>query len=280
VWIDVGGPSAPGKVLRKREDIQISSDGDWNRRWLLDIDFPPSTSGLNPTVTVDSARFVRMRAGDPVTLHYLSCCPIFARLSDRSTVTVLGEFAMLALPTLRWAIWAVAGLAAVFFASRVGRIAVLGAAGLWVGAGLALDAVVPDAPPYRPGSLTAVATVRDVRRVEELLRSRGDEDWDYELPVPYDVAALAFVPAGAADSVVAVDVVDAESVDSLTPGRHRTVRYDPRAPREARLAGGTRDYVVENRPFILRVLGIFVAVITGLGLLAAWKPRGRRRGRS
>jgi hypothetical protein len=67
--------------------------------------------------------------------------------------------------------------------------------------------------------------------------------------------------------VVAVDAVDSGSVrlahDSILP-----VRYDPRQPRRAVIAGGSRSYPLRNRPlYWLLAVGVPVG-LTFLFLLA------------
>jgi hypothetical protein len=60
-------------------------------------------------------------------------------------------------------------------------------------------------------------------------------------------------------------------------GAELPVRYEPDAPREARLAVGTRHFIERNRyHFLPAVIGL-----PAIGMLAAWGVRrGRRRSKA
>jgi hypothetical protein len=80
---------------------------------------------------------------------------------------------------------------------------------------------------------------------------------------------------GGRDTVLAVDAVDSGSVAGLAHGAIVPVRLDPAAPREARMAGGTRRFVEANRyHFLIPVIGFGI-----LGTLAALTFRWRRQKR-
>src|SRR5206468_3594552 len=94
---------------------------------------------------------------------------------------------------------------------------------------------------------------------------------DFSLPQPFDMAALAFVPAPGADTVVAVDRVDAGSVPALVAGGTVRVRFDPARPRAATIDGGARSYAGRNRPLYVALIGGVFAVSTLVGLLLTSK---------
>jgi len=92
--------------------------------------------------------------------------------------------------------------------------------------------------------------------------------------LPYQVVQLRLASPGHRDTVLVVDAVDSGSVAGLTEGAELPVRYDPQAPRNARLAQGSRNFIVRNRyHFLPAVIGIPV-----LGMLAGMGFRRRRRG--
>ena len=281
VWLDAAAPSAVGRVREKREVVDVTSDGEWTRTWQLDVDFPPSRSGLRPVVTVDSARFARTRVGDSLRLHYVPCCPILARPAGRSTADAAAEVGRNMAFVGRWGIWLLAGLVGIVATYKRSRAAVLVVGVLWIVGVVALDTLVTgpgSAPRDPPRGPTAPARIRNVREVEYLLRpGRRSDGWRYN--EPFEVATFAFVPAPGADSVVAVDLVDAGSVAGLAPDSVRMVRYDPARPREAQLVAGTRTFPARNRSDGVIVVVIVVTFLLGGGLLVA-DDSGRRRRRA
>jgi hypothetical protein len=170
--------------------------------------------------------------------------------------------------------WLIGGLGFLVFAGRYGVGYLLAAALAWGAAALALDGGARrPAPP--DGTARAQARVHEVRRIEYALATRRSSD--FELRLPYDVAALAFVPAAGADTVVAVDAVDAESVRGLEPGATVRVRFDPAAPRAATIDGGSRTYYDANRPLYIAIVGGTFAAATLIGVLVSSKTGRRRR---
>jgi hypothetical protein len=93
------------------------------------------------------------------------------------------------------------------------------------------------------------------------------------LDQPYQIVEFRYIVPGWRDSVQAVDAVDSASVAGLAFGATLPVRYDPAAPREARLAQGTRTFHERNR-YHLMVSYIGVGVV---GMLVAWGAQSRRK---
>src|SRR4029453_885633 len=95
----------------------------------------------------------------------------------------------------------------------------------------------PERPLRVPSGTEVPARVAKIALVDESpegTRHRSSSSSHPErLRVPYQVVQLRFVPAGAADSALAVDEVDAGSVPSLALGAVVKVRYQPEAPRDA-----------------------------------------------
>jgi len=226
-------------------------------------------------VRVDSAQYSAMHNGDRVRVRYPSCCPIFMRLEGRTTRQVAWEAAREfgSDPVLDWV---AVGVVALIVASRIATPIVVLTGGAWLGAGLVF--LFPARPPRTPSGTETSARVAGIITVSESPprthhRSRYSSHPE-RLAVPYQVVQLRLVPEGAADSVLAVDEVDAGSVPSLAPGAVVRVRYPPAAPREAMLVEAARTFRQRNRFHLL----FLVLGVGGIGIAAAltWRLRGRR----
>jgi Protein of unknown function (DUF3592) len=279
LWLDAHGETATGTVTGKREEIRPAHEptGGWySRRYLL-VDFPRlARTGLRGTIWVDSVDFASIRLGDRVGVQYFSCCPIYARLAGHSTPRVtweaIHEFA--SDPLLDWAF---VGIVALTVAARIASPLVVGTGVAWLGAAVLF--LFPERPLRVPSGTEVPARVAKIALVDESpegTRHRSSSSSHPErLRVPYQVVQLRFVPAGAADSALAVDEVDAGSVPSLALGAVVKVRYQPEAPRDAMLVEGSRTFRQRNRfHFLFLVLGLSV-IGTAAGLV--WRLRGRRR---
>jgi hypothetical protein len=279
LWLDAHGETATGTVTAKREEIGIAHEptGGWYSRRYLEVDFPRlAASGLRASVRVDSSEFAAIHQGDHVGVRYVPCCPIFARLSGRTTRQVTWEAAreFASDPLLDWALL---GILALVIAARIASAIVVATGIAWLAAAAML--LFPQRPPRVASGVEGAARVAGISLVDESPRRTSHRSRSSSHPerlkMPYQVVQLRFVPAGGADSVLAVDEVDAGSVSSLAPGAVVKVRYRPAAPREAMLVQGTRTFRQRNRfHFLFLVLGL-----TGIGVTAGlvWRLRGRRR---
>jgi hypothetical protein len=279
LWLDTHGATAVGTVTRKDETIGIEHEptGGWYLRRSLVLQVPELRSGFRPSVWADSAEFDTIRPGDRVTVRYVPCCPIFARLASHSTRDAVWQAAreLGSDPVLDWCAM---GVVAFVLAARIASFVVLATGTAWLGAALAF--LFPARPTRAAAGIETTARVAGATLVEDSPRPSGRR-YSYSstahperLNVPYQVVQLRLVPAGGADSVLAVDEVDAGSVPSLDPGAVVRVRYPPAAPRQAMLVGATRTFRQRNRfHFLFLVLGW-----GGIGVAAglAWRLRGRR----
>jgi len=279
LWLDAHGETATATVTGKREEIQVANQptGGWYSRRYLVVDFPRlAASGLQASVRVDSVEFHSYRPGDRVDIRYFPCCPIFARLAGHTTRQVTWEAAreVGSDPVLDWMVFGVVALVVV---AQVSSVLVVATGVVWLAAAALF--LFPQRPPRVATGTEVTARVAGLWRVTESPtrtrhRSRSSSHPE-RLTVPYQVVQLRFVPAGAADSVIAVDEVDAGSVPSLAPGAEVRVRYQSAAPREAMLVDGTRTFRQRNRfHFLFPALGLSgISVAMGL----AWRLRGRRK---
>jgi hypothetical protein len=280
LWLDRNGVPVTAHVVGKQERLVVGHEpsGDWDRYYEIAAAFElPGGGGSQATVRVTPHRYDTLRAGDPIELRYLPQFPLFARTTDRSTASVLRELAwgLAGIPIL---VWLAGGLVALWIAARMGTVAVLAAGAVWIAAAYPLLFSPPSRDGPRPAAATAL--VRGVTLVDKSparasrTRSRTG-GFDRRLEVPYQVVELGVPVRGGRDTVLAVDAVDSGSVVGLAYGARLPVRLDPAAPREARLAGGTRRFVEANRyHFLVPVIGFGV-----LGTLAGLTYRWRRRKR-
>lgn len=278
LWLDTHGETVTGTVTGKREEIHARNEptGGWYSRRFLQVDLPRLAAvGLQASVRVDSAAYARIQGGERVRVRYLSCCPIFARLEGRTTRQVSWEAAreFASSPVLDWVL---AGIVALVVAAQIATPLVAVTAVAWLGAALLF--LFPDLPPRVPTGAEADARVAGVVTVSESPRHTSHRSRYSSRPerlrVPYQVVQLRLVPAGATDSVLAVDEVDAGSAPSLAPGAVVKVRYQPSAPRDAMLVEGARTFRQRNRFHFL----FLVLAVGAIGTAAAltWRLRRRR----
>ena len=163
------------------------------------------------------------------------------------------------------------GIGALVLAYKIGRPMVLLVGAAWIfSATLLPGAYAPRLAPagdWRP----AKARVSDLHLIDDILDSRRSQG--VHLLQPYYVVELSYLPAGARDTMIAVDAVDSGSVARLGHDSVLAIRYDPRAPRRAVLTEGTRSYPARNRPIYWFLAAVIPAGITALLFLA----RSRRR---
>ena len=265
--LDVAGREHLAPIERKLEDIRVVYDGEWTRTYRLEVAAGPGSS-VHPVVAVSPDAYDRLHPGDTVRVRSLACCPVVARLAERNTGSSIADLAHAVLVDFRWAAWFVLGLVALVGARRLGRRAILLTGAAWLAAAVLLPSVDRVPPAVAPDWQPATARVTSSMRIHVIARGRRS-DAGFALPQPYDILELRFVPAGARDSVDAVDAVDAGSVAGLAVGATLPIRYDPSAPRAARLDAGSRTHPARNRPLYWMVVGVVVAGATGLTWLLA-----------
>jgi hypothetical protein len=128
--------------------------------------------------------------------------------------------------------------------------------------------------PYRgepgpTGSMaTARGTVRERWRVAEVWGGLG-------LARPYLLVAIEFRPPGGRSAILAVDAVDAESVDHLERGDQVELRYSGAAPRQVRLAFGTREFPAANQTTRIALRWGLVGMVGLVAGLRWWLTRRR-----
>ncbi|MGH7630270.1 MAG: hypothetical protein ACREOF_13005 [Gemmatimonadales bacterium] len=283
VWLDRNGTPVVATVSSKREEIAVhdSPRGEWSRWYRVGVKFQRVDRALGTaTVTVPRERFDSLRVGDQIAIRYLPAFPRFAQTADGSTAEMLrelgAEFAAdsFLTPLL---IWLAVGAVGLSLTARIATAAVFAAGSAWTA--VALPLLFPAPAPIRLGPAQTTAKVDDVGLITKspagrYVRTYGGRNVDLgirELAKPYQVVRLRFAVPGRPDSVLAVDAVDSASVPGLRAGAILPVRYDPRAPREARLSLGARTFQERNR-YHLRVPVIGVGLLVMFGT-AGWRAR-------
>ena len=270
IALDRTGTVATAHVAAKREKIVVGFEpsGDWDRYYEIAAAFPRTDGSRAETVVrVPAARYDALRVGDSLAVRYLPKFPAFARASDRSTATVLREFAR-AIGGMSIVVWLAAGVVGFWLATRVSATAVMAMAVAWAAAAWPMFFMPPSREQPRPAEL--MAEVRNITLVDRsparIPQSRRGPQFNRRLTVPYQVVELKLVAAGQ-DTVLAVDAVDSGSVSGLASGAHLPVRLDPASPRDAQLAGGTRRFAAENRyHFFVPIIGcVILAALAGFG---------------
>lgn len=278
LYVEVAGANAPAEVVAKRETIDILTD-TWTRRLYLDVRYLPAGASV-PEVTdiaVNAATYDSLRMGAPVQIRYAPNATLrqfrniaaarlesqqpfgsfVARLGSLLIGFAIGIAVWLAL-LLAWTKWRRWWLALALIALMVGGV-------IYVGSGWPSPAPAGE---LVPGD----ATVRATHRIDRVWGGRRTPAED--AVQPYTIVELSFVPAGAADPVVGVDMIDADSVPGMEKGAPVPIHYSAADPRWVRIDGANRTYYWKN----LRSFGIIAALLLAL-LLVGWVARRRRTAR-
>ncbi|MBV9788255.1 MAG: hypothetical protein JOZ51_08785, partial [Chloroflexi bacterium] len=277
--VDVTGEVAPGAVVAKREVIRKITTS-WERNLYLDVRYQPR-GATEPEITalaVDVSTYDRFRVGDETEVRYTPhpllrrLSPIgFTRMEDQSSLAAL--VARFGSSMSVWLAGVVLWFVLWFVWSKL-RSSLL----MWV---LVLSGIagilfsISDWPEPTPGDLiSGSATIRNIRRVDVILEGRRRSDT--EAIQPYDIVELSFVPPGRADPVVAVDMLDAESVPNLAEEVTVPIRYSAQNPRWAQIEGGSRTFYWKNLLFIVAI----VLGLLGIVVVSWLFNRSRRRRRA
>jgi hypothetical protein len=276
LYVDERGITIPGRVTSKSETVTVHYS-DWKRVSDVTIEYSsPETAGVSFfTVPLDFERYDALHKGDTVSLHYL-------RPQDTPTVPMANVLRELhALPTVRLAdqrtfsrleafftrkviliCEGIASIVVLLFVWRKLRLPLFGwAAGiciaLGVGALLIYDFPTPTRRPttdVRKGS----GRVKSIDRIDRLFEGNRSQGADADQPI--DVVGIEFVPAGATQPVVAVDLVDQGSIPELGENATVAIAYEAHSPRTAWIENATRNFVARNIAGIA-VQGIVLLIV-------------------
>jgi len=278
LWIDQRGIEIPGSVFAKEERVVVR-DSSWSRSVEVTVEYdPPHESAVAfLTAKVSPERFDELKKGDPVKLRFL-------RREDLPQIPGAKLLrSMHALPTARLAeqrSWSALQLAyqtrTTFLAEAVMGIVILlllwkllhlplfgwvAVASIFCGiAAVMLHSFPVPVPAPQTNIRRASGTVKSVELVEYLF---GNNYENFEAKQPVQIVGVQFVPEGRAQAVLAVDLIDADSVRGLREHSAVEVEYERGTPRVAHILGASRDFVRIN------LRGAAIEIVVALGVLAA-----------
>ena len=278
LWIDQRGIEIPGRVFSKDERVVVR-DSSWSRSAEVTVEYDPPHESMVAflTATVSPERFDELKKGELVKLRFL-------RREDLPQIPGAKLLrSMHALPTARLAeqrSWSALQLAyqarTTFLAEVVIAIAVLlllwkllhlpllgwmAAASVFCGtAAVMLHSFPVPVPAPQMDIRRALGTVKSVELVEYLF---GNDHESFEAKQPVQIVGVQFVPEGRAQAVLAVDLIDADSVRGLREHSAVAVEYERGAPRIAHILGASRSFVQTN------LSGAAIEIVVALGVLAA-----------
>lgn len=283
LWLDFRSDVVVATVSGKMERVGLgrTPQGSWTRNYRVGVTFESAPDGsATATVEVPEERFDRLEPGDTISIRYLAAIPLVARPADASTLTLLRSLLHRVVKegvVVRVLLWSAAGIVLLWIASHVATAAIGLAGLLWIAAAVPLlfpaRAPVTLPPAATEARIEAISLVDRVpQRSITGRRYRTRTGFDRRLEIPYQVVQFRVAGPARAHSMLAVDAVDSGSVRGLVVGAALPARYDPTAPRHARLVGASREFAHRNRFHLLTP----VAGICLLAMLGAWGLRTRR----
>lgn len=266
--VEIVGVIAPGSVVAKREVISTFTN-TWARNLYVDVRYQPqdATEAEVIVLAVDATTYDRMHTGDETQVRYTPH-PLLRKLSTLG-FTRLQSLSSPAVLVARLGNFPIAGLAGVvlwfvllaIWSKWRSNWLMLLLLLLMVAGSIVITMGWPT--PQPPGGLTAgSATIQQIRRVDKLLQGRRSAA--IEAAQPYDIVELSFVPAGRTDPVVAVDMLDAESVPNLSTEATVPIRYSAQNPRWAQIDGARRTFYRKN------LISVAVIPLALLGIVLLW----------
>jgi hypothetical protein len=245
LYLDVGGSLVTGNITSKDERVEVRRAGDWRHTIRVAVSFQTSTNEREVNLDVDPALFDALSVGQQVEVRYLEFGRlfVFARLARQSTLTVIPwtlirNAALIILPVIL--IWR---LNQARSALRRPSILWWGALIMWI-AGLGWFVALPRLNPApRLQAVAHAQTITHYTQVE--ISSRRSSDV-FDVPQPFDLVQLSFVPAGLHDPVLAVDAIDSGSVSRLEQGGNIAITYPENDPRAAAIDGAGYTHYWKN----------------------------------
>lgn len=273
LYLDAAGVVAHATVLRTDERINHSYrlPGAWHRWFWATVRFTSTDGPAEAVLWIDEAHYDALVAGQALDVRYVTAFPFLARPADEST-RALVPWRFLAGAAVVWSLGLTLWLA--LRKRRPALFAVLAFVAVFAGVVWWVFPTPWDTPLEGPVAAidAEVVAVRDVTRSFVSGRSTGPVD----APQPWQVVELRFVPQGRERPVIAVDEVDAGSVDGLRRGARVPVTYSLGSPRDARL-DGRRSYRwrewLELGTYLAVVAGICVGVMVAGRLVSWWWRR-------
>lgn len=294
--IDQRGITISGAVSSKRESVRVRNN-DWSRSSEVTIRYevPETSSAGFTTVTMPPEEYDSYHVGQRVPLHYLRSKDV----PDFPTSRLLREMHLL--PTVRladkrafslldqrvpakWLL--IAGIILATILALVLWRMVWRSTFWWPMGGVIMAALTfflfsefPRPTQEPVGDLQqAEGRIQDVTHITRLLQSQRSQGLETKQPI--DVVEVEFTPVDSHDPVLAVDLIDTNSVDGLKEGSIVRVAYERQSPRTAQIVGAKRDFYRLNfqGAFEQGMANLAVLVTAAvLCVLLPWLWKRRRR---
>lgn len=282
-WVlDQFGTVQRAVVLDKRESIRLLGNGGWAPRYSVTIMEPAAPPGEMIRLRADQPTYDALNFGDPVEVRWLPVRKSIVRLEMMPSSGWLRSFAAFELAGFSVSLAMVFGGILLFGGAGTAGIVRKAIAAALIGYGG--SSCYREARPYRgegeppAPTVATTGTVRQAWTIRGLYPvTTGETRRGWSLTEPYLVVAAEFTPAGARSSVLGIDAIDAESVSHLRLGDQVGIRYSRSAPRQARLAFGTRTFPVKNVSDTRIALGIAIGCFVLVSGLRWWLGAARRQ---
>lgn len=292
-YISGHGVAVPGRVYFKHEDMTLHRSS-WTRASVVTIEYFPPDTGVASFLGLQlpPAEYDTFHVGQPVSLRYLRrqdlpALPLTQILRD---LRFLPEARLAGEPALApwkarldgpiaWIASVVAGVVTLLGVWRVFRLPGFGwavAAAVVCVVAVSLVSDFPTPPPAPKVDVRrATGKVAGIGRIDRLFE--GNRTRGLETSQPIDVVGVEFVPAGRADPVLAVDLIDAGSVPGLAKDAAVSIAYEAAAPRTAYIQGAARTFPTRNLAGTFEQAALYLLVVGVLLTVAHYLGRGYKR---
>jgi hypothetical protein len=286
--LDRSGVPLTATVDSKHEILRVNG-GSWSRSPEVLLKYLPPDSPVPGTLRAvfTTTEYDGLHVGNAVPIRYLPerdlpAVPLAhllrqihalpeARLAGRRTFSAFETFFRARFEWIEVAAMATVFLVLLRVTKSPAFAWVAGAAVILAFALLMLHDFPRPVPAPETQVLQAVGSVRTMHHISRLFEGNRSRGLLAEQPV--DVVGIEFVPAGRIDPVLAVDLIDAGSIEGLEVNSAVSVDYDGTSPRVARIRNARRDFATRNLQGIAFQAVTFAAGMALLLLMAIWFER-------
>jgi hypothetical protein len=265
-----------GQVVDKEESINSTArNNNWTRRLRITVSYVPhdQTYPNEAVIGVDRPTFDGLTVGSTVAVRYQP--KPWMRYQPLSGVLLAEQTPWSLFSSFTYNQWlpVVLGLVTLLLFFLLFKAQSLFPR-LVVATFLVLSITASIVVSVRPAALfdqgphaTVAAQVLSVERIT--MEPGSTRTRPEELLQAIDRVQLEFVPEGMSDQVLAVDDIDAGSIDGIAEGDQVNVTYPVANPRTAQIVGATHDHRLINWLMIPRTIGI-ILIGTVLFILLSW----------
>jgi hypothetical protein len=285
-YIDRYGIEIEGRVYAKGESVRTKYSS-WSRDAAVTVQYwPPDGATIAFFDTsLDPADYDTFHKGQRVTVRYLQLRDLpkvpmagtlgqmrmlpVARLAGRSA---LSPFQRLLTGTVRRVLqWIIAGVVLLIvwrWARWPGFKWAVAACCLAAFSALLFGDFPRPTPAPAANVLLAKGHVTTIHHIERLLAGSRTRGFDAAQPV--DVVGVEFVPDGRSEPVLAIDLIDADSLATVAPKAEVAVDYEAASPRTAHVRGATRTFAARNLRGMAIDSALALGVMVAFLALATW----------